>query len=123
MPTGCRSRHCRFRGRPEAANQHYLKTDDPQAIAPEFEWHLRQAGLDPAKGPAAADLIVALRDRVQTLKEMAERAAIWFGPITEWDDKAVVKHLKKNVEDFWVCFLNLVKEHHGVWTMANALGK
>ncbi|MEW5835275.1 MAG: glutamate--tRNA ligase [Pseudomonadota bacterium] len=77
-------------------NQHYLKTDDPQAIAPEFEWHLRQAGLDPAKGPAAADLIVALRDRVQTLKEMAERAAIWFGPITEWDEKAVAKHLKND---------------------------
>ncbi|MBU6247212.1 MAG: glutamate--tRNA ligase [Xanthomonadaceae bacterium] len=77
-------------------NQHYLKTDDPQAIAPEFEWHLRQAGLDPARGPAAADLIVALRDRVQTLKEMAERAAIWFGPITEWDEKAVAKHLKND---------------------------
>lgn len=77
-------------------NQHYLKTDDPQAIAPEFEWHLQQAGLDPAKGPAAADLIVALRDRVQTLKEMAERAAIWFGPITEWDEKAVAKHLKND---------------------------
>ncbi|AND67801.1 glutaminyl-tRNA synthetase [Dyella thiooxydans] len=77
-------------------NQHYLKTDDPQAIAPEFEWHLQQAGLDPAKGPAAADLIVALRDRVQTLKEMAERAAIWFGPIPEWDEKAVAKHLKSD---------------------------
>jgi len=77
-------------------NQHYLKTGDPQTIAPEFEWHLRQAGLDPAKGPAATDLIIALRDRVQTLKEMAERAAIWFGPITEWDDKAVAKHLKND---------------------------
>ncbi|MCP1375723.1 glutamate--tRNA ligase [Dyella lutea] len=77
-------------------NQHYLKTGDPQTIAPEFEWHLRQAGLDPAKGPAAADLIVALRDRVQTLKEMAERAAIWFGPIPEWDEKAVAKHLRND---------------------------
>jgi glutamyl-tRNA synthetase len=75
-------------------NQHYLKTDDPQALAPEFEWHLRRAGIDLAAGPAPADVIVALRDRVHTLKEMAERARIWYAPITEWDDKAVAKHLR-----------------------------
>ena len=77
-------------------NQHYLKTDDPATIAPEFEWHLQRAGYNLAKGPAAADLIVALRDRVHTLKEMAERAAIWFGPIVDWDEKAVAKHLKND---------------------------
>jgi glutamyl-tRNA synthetase len=27
---------------------------------------------------------------------MAERAKIWYGPITEWDDKAVAKHLKND---------------------------
>jgi glutamyl-tRNA synthetase len=77
-------------------NQHYLKTDDPQALAPEFEWHLERIGIDPARGPAPADVIVALRDRVHTLKEMAEKAGIWYGPITEWDDKAVAKHLKND---------------------------
>jgi glutamyl-tRNA synthetase len=39
---------------------------------------------------------VALRDRVHTLKEMAERAKIWYAPIAEWDDKAVAKHLKND---------------------------
>jgi glutamyl-tRNA synthetase len=77
-------------------NQHYLKTDDPQALAPEFEWHLQLAGIDYSRGPAPADVIVALRDRVQTLKEMAERAKIWYGPIVEWDDKAVAKHLQND---------------------------
>ncbi|TBR38895.1 MULTISPECIES: glutamate--tRNA ligase [Dyella] len=75
-------------------NQHYLKSDDPQAIAPEFEHQLQLAGIDYSKGPKPADVIVALRDRVQTLKEMAERAKIWYGPIVEWDDKAVAKHLQ-----------------------------
>ena len=37
-------------------------------------------GLRPGQGPAPADLVVALRDRVQTLKDMAERAAVWFEP-------------------------------------------
>jgi glutamyl-tRNA synthetase len=77
-------------------NQHYLKTDDPAALAPEFAWHLARAGVDTANGPAPADVIVALRDRVHTLKEMAERAKIWYGPVTEWDDKAVAKHLKND---------------------------
>lgn len=75
-------------------NQHYLKTDDPDSLVGEFEWHLQRAGVDIANGPAAADVIVALRERVHTLKEMAERARVWYGPITEWDDKAVAKHLK-----------------------------
>ncbi|MBT2118185.1 glutamate--tRNA ligase [Dyella sp. LX-66] len=77
-------------------NQHYLKTDEPQAIAPEFEHQLQLAGIDYSNGPAPADVIVALRDRVQTLKEMAERAKIWYGPIVEWDDKAVAKHLRND---------------------------
>ncbi len=77
-------------------NQHYLKTDAPQSLAAEFEWHLQRAGIDTSHGPAPVDVIVALRDRVHTLKEMAERAKIWYAPIAEWDDKAVAKHLKND---------------------------
>ncbi len=75
-------------------NQHYLKTEDPQALATEFRWHLERTGIDCRRGPDPAAVIVALRDRVHTLKEMAERARIWFGPIVDWDEKAVAKHLK-----------------------------
>jgi glutamyl-tRNA synthetase len=39
-------------------------------------------------------VLVALRERVHTLKEMAERARIWYAPIEQWDDKAVAKHLR-----------------------------
>ncbi|MDI9239133.1 glutamate--tRNA ligase [Lysobacter sp. LF1] len=74
-------------------NQQYLKSDDPADVAHHLEWHLRAQGLDPAKGPKAADIVIALRDRVQTLKEMAERAAVWFGPLTQYDEAAVAKHL------------------------------
>ena len=77
-------------------NQHYLKTDDPQTLAAEFEWHLARAGVDFANGPAPADVIVALRDRVHTFKEMVDKAMTWYGPILEWDEKAVAKHLKND---------------------------
>ena len=73
-------------------NQHYLKSDPPEALAPHFEWHLRAAGYDLARGPKAADVIVALRDRVKTLKEMAERARVWFEPLAAYDETAVAKH-------------------------------
>ena len=74
-------------------NQQYLKSDDPAAVAPHLEYHLRKAGYDLARGPAAADVVIAMRDRVQTLKDMAERAAVWFQPLTQYDDAAVAKHL------------------------------
>jgi len=75
-------------------NQQYLKNDDPLEIAPHFEWHLRAAGIDPSKGPDPVDVIVALRDRARTLKEMAEKARVWYAPLEQYDDAAVAKHLK-----------------------------
>ncbi|MFC4821299.1 glutamate--tRNA ligase [Dokdonella ginsengisoli] len=75
-------------------NQQYLKNDDPREIVPHFEWHLRAAGIDPARGPDLADVIVALRDRARTLKEMAEKARVWYAPIESYDEQAVTKHLK-----------------------------
>ena len=77
-------------------NQHYLKSDDADILGEELAWHLQAIGIDPASGPAPADVVVALRDRVHTLKEMADRARIWYAPIELWDDKAVNKHLKND---------------------------
>lgn len=75
-------------------NQHYLKSDDPAGLAPELQWHLDQLGIDSHSGPAPEDVIIALRDRVHTLKEMAETARIWYAPVQQWDEKAVRKHLR-----------------------------
>ena len=74
-------------------NQHYLKTDAPDDVARHLLPQLQSAGYDLAQGPAPADVVVALRDRVQTLKDMAERAAVWYRPLTNYDEAAVAKHL------------------------------
>jgi glutamyl-tRNA synthetase len=74
-------------------NQQYLKSDAPEDVAKHLEWHLRHQGYDLARGPKPADIVVALRDRVQTLKDMAERAAVWFQPLTHYEEAAVAKHL------------------------------
>ncbi|GGA69777.1 glutamate--tRNA ligase [Arenimonas soli] len=73
-------------------NQHYLKTDDPADVARHFEPQLVAHGYDLSKGPKPADVVVALRDRVQTLKEMAERAHVWYCPLKAYDEAAVAKH-------------------------------
>jgi len=74
-------------------NQQYLKSDAPGSVATHLEWQLDAAGYDRATGPKASDLVVALRERVQTLKDMAERSAVWFTQLTEYDNAAVAKHL------------------------------
>jgi glutamyl-tRNA synthetase len=79
-------------------NQQYLKNDDPADVARHLEWHLRQCGFDLSAGPAPADVVVALRDRVQTLRDMAERASVWFRPLERYDDAAVAKHLKAGAD-------------------------
>jgi glutamyl-tRNA synthetase len=76
-------------------NQHYLKHDNPLTVASELAWQLDRLGIDPsAGGPCPVDVVLALRDRVQTLKAMAEQARIWYAPIAQWDEKAVNKHLR-----------------------------
>jgi glutamyl-tRNA synthetase len=75
-------------------NQQYLKNDDPLELAPHFEWQLRASGIDPEQGPDPVDVIVALRDRAKTLKEMAEKAKVWYEPLANYDEQAVAKHLK-----------------------------
>jgi glutamyl-tRNA synthetase len=75
-------------------NQQYLKTDDPLELVPHFVWHLREAGIDPASGPEPADVIVALRERAQTLKEMAAKARVWYEPLRDYDAAAEAKHFK-----------------------------
>jgi glutamyl-tRNA synthetase len=75
-------------------NQQYLKSDSPEDVAPHLEWQLRAIGIDPAAGgPSPADVVVALRERAQTLRDMAEKAAVWYRPLEHFDDKSVARHL------------------------------
>jgi glutamyl-tRNA synthetase len=43
-------------------------------------------------------VVIALRERVQTLKEMAEKAVVWYTPLTEYDEAAVAKHFKPGAD-------------------------
>ncbi|HEX5121864.1 MAG TPA: glutamate--tRNA ligase [Rhodanobacteraceae bacterium] len=106
----------------EWLNQQYLKSDDPLEIAPHFEWQLRAAGIDPATGPDPVDVIVALRDRAKTLKEMAEKARIWYAPLETYDDTAVAKHLKTPTARAALEAVQAKLAEVPEWTVANVHG-
>ena len=103
-------------------NQQYLKSDDPLEIAPHFEWQLRAAGIDPATGPDPVDVIVALRDRAKTLKEMAEKARVWYAPLETYDDAAVTKHLRTATARAALEAVQAKLADLPEWTVANVHG-
>ena len=74
-------------------NHHYIKTSDPSRIAPEFDWHLRRAGLDPANGPALEAVIEAQRERSNSLVVMVEKSRFLFAELDGYAEKDAKKHL------------------------------
>jgi glutamyl-tRNA synthetase len=74
-------------------NQHYLKTDAPEKVALHLIPHLEDLHYAMSHGPNPAEIVVALRDRVKTLKEMAQASRYFFTDTLEFDAKAVAKHL------------------------------
>ena len=74
-------------------NHQYLKAADPALVVPEFDWHLRRIGVDPAAGPSLTDVIEAQRERCKTLVEMAEKSKFFFAELDGYNDKDAAKHL------------------------------
>lgn len=74
-------------------NHQYLKITDPAVIAPEFAWHLRRVGVDPANGPALGPVIEQQRERCRTLAEMADKSRFFFEELTGYNEKDAAKHL------------------------------
>jgi len=75
-------------------NQHYLRTLPAERVAPELAWHLERAGLDPAAGPAAADLLAVQAERCATLVEIVEQSRPFYADYDEFDPGAAKKHLR-----------------------------
>ncbi len=73
-------------------NQHYLKTGEPAGIARHLAWHLAQQGIHTDGGPALEALVVAQRERVKTLVEMAQNSRYFFQE-PDYDAALVAKHL------------------------------
>ena len=73
-------------------NHQYLKTIDPAIVVPEFDWHLRRIGVDPAHGPDLKPVIEQQRERCRTLAEMAEKSKFLFADLDGYNEKDAAKH-------------------------------
>jgi len=78
-------------------NQHYLKNSDPVHVAHHLRYHLGCLDVDPTTGPDPVEVVVAQRERVKTLVEMAQNSVFLYKEIEDYDEKAAKKHLKGEV--------------------------
>jgi glutamyl-tRNA synthetase len=74
-------------------NQQHLMRAEPSSIVKYFRPHLARLGIECADDAYLIKLIIAQRERVKTLKEMAENSRYFFGDVVTIDEKAKAKHL------------------------------
>jgi len=80
-------------------NQHYIKTGNPEQLAPQLRFQFEQLGIETTTGPSLVEIIQAQAERAKTLKEMAENSRYFFLETIEYNEKAVKKHLKPAIRE------------------------
>jgi glutamyl-tRNA synthetase len=75
------------------SQQHILKAPGEQLVGLLAE-QLREQGLDPTAGPDLNTVVDALRERGNTVAEIAERAHCYFQEFESYDDKSARKFLR-----------------------------
>ena len=75
-------------------NHQYLKEDDASRVAQLLSVHLGNLGIDPSEGPELEDVVVAQRERAQTLIELAEVSQFYYRDFEEFDEKMAKKQLR-----------------------------
>ncbi len=74
-------------------NGHYLKTLPPETIAQRLTPFLEEMGFGVGENDRLISVVVNLRERAKTLKEMAAMAAFFFSVDVEYDPKSREKYL------------------------------
>jgi len=80
-------------------NQHYIKVADSAQLVSLLSDRLKDRGIDVSSGPPVDDVVSALRERAQTLDEMADKSEYFFSEFEDYDTKAAQKHLRPVARD------------------------
>jgi glutamyl-tRNA synthetase len=75
-------------------NQQHIIDADTGALAALLESELERRSVDVAAGPPADAVVEALRERAQTIVEMADKALCYFADFDEFDPKSAKTHLR-----------------------------
>lgn len=77
-------------------NRHYIKTLDPRDIAEDLALFMQKIEIDYKDGPDLSEIVLALRERAETLVEMAEKSRIFYEDFEDYEEGAK-KHLKPDL--------------------------
>lgn len=75
-------------------NQEHMKAADPAELAVELAWHLERLGVHCEDASFLVDIARVQQGRCKTMLEMAEQSLFLFNEVTDYDAKAVKKHMK-----------------------------
>jgi len=80
-------------------NHHYIKSCPPEQIAHHLSWHLGRLDIDPCDGPDLVEVVMAQRERAQTLVEMAAISEFFYRDFDAFEAAAAKKHLRPVASD------------------------
>ncbi|HSH43157.1 MAG TPA: glutamate--tRNA ligase, partial [Arenicellales bacterium] len=83
-------------------NYEHMKTTPVDELKEHARYHFDKAGIDIDAQPNWRDVIAVNQERSKTLVELVERSRFFFQEVTEYDPKAVKKHLRGNAADILV---------------------
>lgn len=75
-------------------NQHYIKEADSSHLVDLLETELARRDIDKNAGPEISQVVEALRERAQTIVEMADKCVYMFQDFEKYDEKATNKNLR-----------------------------
>ncbi|MDG2075398.1 MAG: glutamate--tRNA ligase [Arenicellales bacterium] len=75
-------------------NQHYIKESDTERLASLLGECLEERGLKLAEGPPVGAVAEALRERAETIQEMACKSEYFYREFENFEESAAKKHLR-----------------------------
>ena len=78
-------------------NQQHMMRAPPARVAPLLRWHLEREGVQAADEAKLEQIVLSLRERAKTVREMAQSSVFFFRAPATYDEKAVRKHITAEV--------------------------
>ena len=78
-------------------NQQHMMRASPARVATVLRWHLEQEGIQLGNEVQLEEIVLSLRERTKTVREMAQNSLFFFRAPTSYDEKAVKKNITADV--------------------------
>src|ERR1700733_6815815 len=78
-------------------NQQHMMRAPPARVVPMLRWHLEREGVQAADEERLEQIVISLRERAKTVRDMAQASVFFFKAPETYDEKAVRKHITADV--------------------------